>query len=55
MRNTKQLHKANCALRDITNEKLKIQKERDSALKKADRLKKTTEATKEDIEYLMRN
>ena len=48
-----QLHATNCALRDITNEKLKVQKERDSALKKAARLKKSTEATREDMEHLI--
>ena len=46
------LCQANHALKDITNQKLKLQKERDSALKQTSRLKESTQAAKEDIEHL---
>ena len=49
----KQLLAANCALRDITNEKLKTQKERDSALNKAAKYHQSSLAAMDDIVHLI--
>jgi hypothetical protein len=50
----KQLCLANCALRDITNEKLVVEKERDSAMKKAAKFEKSNMTAMEDIELLIK-
>ena len=49
----KQLHSAQCALRDITNEKLKIKKQRDRAEKKAAKMEGLRLSLEEDISHLL--
>uniref|UniRef100_A0A1X7U376 Uncharacterized protein n=1 Tax=Amphimedon queenslandica TaxID=400682 RepID=A0A1X7U376_AMPQE len=49
----KKLALANSALKDITNEKIKVHKERDSAVKRATRYHKANTAAMNDIENLI--